>query len=333
MSEMNLNERIYELRREREWTQEQLAQKLGVSYQAVSKWENAQACPDISLLPAIADLFEVSIDSLFGREKQCVQADLPWEDDQAFHLAIYAGRRLVSEQEIKKLAGKGEVCTVRYAGEARDVHCLLNLLCEADVQGSVQAGGGVTCSGDVGGSVQAGAVTCGDVGGSVEAGAVTCGDVAGDVHSGSIKCGDIEGDVTSDSVKCGDIEGNVQAAGDVNCGDVGGSVQVKDGGDVNCGDVEGDVVVKDGGSMECGDVNGNVQVNGKLTCDEISGSVTYTTPDGKPADGAKVVTHRMQKVRHEWKTDDGRELSVEWYAPRKDKDKDEGDSDEDDDNE
>lgn len=316
MSEMNLNERIYELRREREWTQEQLAQKLGVSYQAVSKWENAQACPDISLLPAIADLFEVSIDSLFGREKQCVQADLPWEDDQAFHLAIYAGRRLVSEQEIKKLAGKGEVCTVRYAGEARDVYCLLNLLCEADVQGSVQAGGGVTCSGDVGGSVQAGAVTCGDVGGSVEAGAVTCGDVAGDVHSGSIKCGDIEGSVTSDSVKCGDIEGNVQAAGDVNCGDVGGSVQVKDG-----------------GSMECGDVNGNVQVNGKLTCDEISGSVTYTTPDGKPADGAKVVTHRMQKVRHEWKTDDGRELSVEWYAPRKDKDKDEGDSDEDDDNE
>ena len=333
MSEMNLNERIYELRREREWTQEQLAQKLGVSYQAVSKWENAQACPDISLLPAIADLFEVSIDSLFGREKQCVQADLPWEDDQAFHLAIYAGRRLVSEQEIKKLAGKGEVCTVRYAGEARDVHCLLNLLCEADVQGSVQAGSGVTC-GDVGGNVQAGSVTCGDVSGNVEAGSATCGDVEGDVHGGSVKCGDVSGSIEAGGgVNCGDVEGNVQAAGDVNCGDVGGSVQVKDGGDVNCGDVEGDVVVKDGGSMECGDVNGNVQVNGKLTCDEISGSVTYTTPDGKPADGAKVVTHRMQKVRHEWKTDDGRELSVEWYAPRKDKDKDEGDSDEDDDNE
>ena len=85
--------------------------------------------------------------------------------------------------------------------------------------------------------------------------------------------------------------------------------------------------------MSCGDVSGNAYVTGTLQCDEISGSVTYTSPDGKPADGAKVVTHRMQKVRHEWKTDDGRELSVEWYAPRKDKDKDEGDSDEDDDNE
>ncbi len=322
MSEMNLNERIYELRREREWTQEQLAQKLGVSYQAVSKWENAQACPDIALLPAIADLFEVSIDSLFGREKQeaPVQADLPWEDDQAFHLAIYAGRRLVSEQEIRKLAGKGEVCTVRYAGEARDVHCLLNLVCEEEVQGSVQAGGGVTC-GDVGGSVQAGSVTCGDVGGSVEAGAVTCGDVAGDVHSGSVKCGDVSGSIEAGGgVNCGDVEGDVHAVGDVSCGDVSGCIQVKDGGSVNCGDVEGDVVVKDGGSMECGDVSGDVQVNGRLSCGEISGSVTYTSPDGKPADGAKVVTHRMQKVRHEWKADDGRELSVEWYAPKKDDD-------------
>lgn len=323
MSEMNLNGRIYELRREREWTQEQLAQKLGVSYQAVSKWENAQACPDITLLPAIADLFEVSIDSLFGREKreEPARADLPWEDDQAFHLAIYAGRRLVSEQEIRKLAGKGEVCTVRYAGEARDVHCLLNLVCEEEVQGSVQAGGGVTCSGDVGGSVQAGAVTCGDVGGSVEAGAVTCGDVAGDVHSGSVKCGDVSGSIEAGGgVNCGDVEGDVHAAGDVSCGDVGGSIQVKDGGSVNCGDVGGDVVVKDGGSMECGDVSGDVQVNGRLSCDEISGSVTCTSPDGKPADGAKVVTHRMQKVRHEWKADDGRELSVEWYAPKKDDD-------------
>ena len=333
MSEMNLNERIYELRREREWTQEQLAQKLGVSYQAVSKWENAQACPDISLLPAIADLFEVSIDSLFGREEEPAQRfDLPWEDDQAYHLAIYAGRRLVSEQEIKKLAGKGEVCTVRYAGEARDVYCLLNLLCEADVQGSVQAGGGVTCSGDVGGDVHGGGVTCGDEGGNVHGGGVTCGDVGGDVHGGGVKCGDIGGNVEANGdVRCeGDIGGDVQAGGKIECGEVSGSVEAV--GDVACGDVEGNVTSRSG-NVSCGDVSGNAYVTGTLQCDEISGSVTYTSPDGKPADGAKVVTHRMQKVRHEWKTDDGRELSVEWYAPRKDKDKDEGDSDEDDDNE
>lgn len=332
MSEMNLNERIYELRREREWTQEQLAQKLGVSYQAVSKWENAQACPDISLLPAIADLFEVSIDSLFGREEEPAQRfDLPWEDDQAYHLAIYAGRRLLKEREIKELNKKGELCTVRLVGEARDVYCALGLTCEGDIRGDVQAGGGVTCE-DVGGDVHGGGVTCGDVGGNVHGGGVTCGDVGGDVHGGGVKCGDIGGNVEANGdVRCeGDIGGDVQAGGKIECGEVSGSVEAV--GDVACGDVEGNVTSRSG-NVSCGDVNGNAYVTGTLQCDEISGSVTYTTPDGKPADGAKVVTHRMQKVRHEWKTDDGRELSVEWYAPRKDKDKDEGDSDEDDDNE
>lgn len=48
-------------------TQEQLAERLGVSYQAVSKWENEQTCPDIALVPVIAEVFRVSIDELFGR--------------------------------------------------------------------------------------------------------------------------------------------------------------------------------------------------------------------------------------------------------------------------
>ena len=214
MSEMNLNERIYELRREREWTQEQLAQKLGVSYQAVSKWENAQACPDISLLPAIADLFEVSIDSLFGREEEPAQRfDLPWEDDQAYHLAIYAGRRLLKEREIKELNKKGELCTVRLVGEARDVYCALGLTCEGDIRGDVQAGGGVTCE-DVGGDVHGGGVTCGDVGGSVRAGdSVTCGSVEGDVSAGeSVRCGHVGGDVrANDSVHVqGGVDGEIQ---------------------------------------------------------------------------------------------------------------------------
>lgn len=47
-------------------TQEELAKKLGVTFQAVSKWENAKAAPDIFLLPEIADLFKCSIDQLFS---------------------------------------------------------------------------------------------------------------------------------------------------------------------------------------------------------------------------------------------------------------------------
>ncbi len=47
-------------------TQEELAKKLGVTFQAVSKWENAKTAPDILFLPTMADLFGCSIDDLFS---------------------------------------------------------------------------------------------------------------------------------------------------------------------------------------------------------------------------------------------------------------------------
>ena len=66
MSTIKINENIAFLRRQKGLTQEELATALGVTNQAVSKWESAQCCPDIQLLPAIADLFEVSADELLG---------------------------------------------------------------------------------------------------------------------------------------------------------------------------------------------------------------------------------------------------------------------------
>ncbi len=63
---MNIGTNIYVLRKEKKITQAQLAEKLGVSEQAVSKWENNQCAPDVSLFPIIAEFFGVSIDRLFG---------------------------------------------------------------------------------------------------------------------------------------------------------------------------------------------------------------------------------------------------------------------------
>lgn len=66
---MQLNKNIVRLRKKRGLTQEQLANLLNVSVTAVSKWENGNNRPDIELLPDMADVFQVSVDSLLGYEK------------------------------------------------------------------------------------------------------------------------------------------------------------------------------------------------------------------------------------------------------------------------
>lgn len=63
-----IGENIRRLRRELDVTQECLAEHLGVSTQAVSKWERGEACPDIALLPGLAGFFGVSMDDLMGMD-------------------------------------------------------------------------------------------------------------------------------------------------------------------------------------------------------------------------------------------------------------------------
>lgn len=70
-----LGKRIAALRREAGMTQEELAEKVGISAQAVSKWENEQTCPDITLLPVLAKLFGVTVDELLSG-KQVAQAQV-----------------------------------------------------------------------------------------------------------------------------------------------------------------------------------------------------------------------------------------------------------------
>lgn len=66
MTLIKLHEQISFLRKQKGLTQEQLANALGVTNQSVSKWESGQCCPDIQLLPNLAELFEVSVDELLG---------------------------------------------------------------------------------------------------------------------------------------------------------------------------------------------------------------------------------------------------------------------------
>lgn len=67
--ELRCGEQLAFLRREKQITQEQLAQAMGVTNQAVSKWESGQSYPDITLLPRLAAYFQVTVDELLGVAK------------------------------------------------------------------------------------------------------------------------------------------------------------------------------------------------------------------------------------------------------------------------
>ena len=79
--DMPIGKRIALLRKEKGLTQEELATHMGVSPQAVSKWENDQTCPDISALPKLARLFGVTVDELLeGKQELAPVRLLPPEE-------------------------------------------------------------------------------------------------------------------------------------------------------------------------------------------------------------------------------------------------------------
>ena len=63
---LNFSENLRRLRRGQDLTQEQLAERLGVSFQTVSRWETGTVYPDIELLPVLSELFNVTVDELIG---------------------------------------------------------------------------------------------------------------------------------------------------------------------------------------------------------------------------------------------------------------------------
>lgn len=66
---INLGAKIRELRKKKNLTQEELAEKLNISSQAVSKWENGTCYPDMAQIPILASFFGVSLDELFNYDK------------------------------------------------------------------------------------------------------------------------------------------------------------------------------------------------------------------------------------------------------------------------
>ena len=85
-------QRFSRLRKQRGFTQEELAEKFGISGQAVSKWENDASMPDISILPELSDVLGVSLNELLGKEESAARIVPPEErkntDDMVLRVRV-----------------------------------------------------------------------------------------------------------------------------------------------------------------------------------------------------------------------------------------------------
>ena len=102
---MTIGEKIRQLRRGRDMTQEELASALGVAYQTVSKWETGATSPDLGLIVPIARLFRVTTDELFDYSENADKARLEELDAQyqeTFHTGDLRERMAISEQAVKE---------------------------------------------------------------------------------------------------------------------------------------------------------------------------------------------------------------------------------------
>ena len=88
MNQTNLCENLYSLRKKRGLSQEEFAEQIHVSRQAISKWERGEAYPDIENLIAIAKFYEVTIDDLIRAESVDCKSDT---DSKPFNVSISFG--------------------------------------------------------------------------------------------------------------------------------------------------------------------------------------------------------------------------------------------------
>ncbi len=200
-------DRIASLRKAQGMTQDELATRLGVTYQAVSKWETGSCLPDILLLPKLADIFGTTVDSLLGREEDGPQVVTdsagsgsdPIDVDVPGNLEI---RLLVDGQPYRTISpGDWKPVVIHLSGPVRDVVSEGNLVVLGTIRGDASSGGNLNHQGEILGDAQAGAdLHCnGTIGGDAVAGCdLHAGSIGGDAAAGcDLRAGSIGGDAAA----------------------------------------------------------------------------------------------------------------------------------------
>ncbi len=293
--------------------QETLANQFGISIQAVSKWEQGLSCPDISLLPGIAEFFGVTIDYILTGKTIVASNDDADGETEVSPAAVYT---VAGDGEIKEKCPKVDTLYVVEIYNGHIIEASNNIDDADEIQLNVPSGvwnldvncaaylsfdmfkgnvnvhdGNASFNGEIVGNINAENCnfSCNDnVDGSIyakDSSAYFNSDINGDVilTTGNVNCEDVNGNVVNQNGNItvgGDVNGEVTLKdGDLNCeGDINGDVEAADGDITIEGDVEGDIDVHYG-NVNCeGDVAGDVEVaDGNFSCEgEVAGDVSVT---------------------------------------------------------
>ena len=146
---MSIGKNIACFRKEKGLTQAELGDLLGVSNQAVSKWESEMTMPDVMILPTLADVFGCYIDELFSREvktdNRCDHyAELPWNDDEVIRGVICKGKKILQVTDYPV-----ENITFQILGNALSVSSEANIIINGDVTGGCVSEGNISVGGNI----------------------------------------------------------------------------------------------------------------------------------------------------------------------------------------
>ena len=229
---MNIGKNIKYLRQQQGLTQEQVAEHLGVTYQAVSKWENDTNTPDIALLPEIASLFGVLIDALFADEivgGGSIPELIPFvKDDDVIRIVQMRGTKVLA-------------VSPRPSANEPPIEIAFPRNCNNSTQYfKVEVYGSVVSDGSINGDV-----ICHQ--------GLQCADINGDVicKQGGITCKTLNGDCATLGIACMTLNGSVKADKDVKAATITG--------DVCCREIS-----------ECREIHAQkIECAGNIRCDRI----------------------------------------------------------------
>ncbi len=296
MREIKIGENIRTLRKERKIGQEALASALGVTVQAVSKWETSGSMPDITLLPEIADYFDVSMEELFYGKPEI--AAEPSESVDQVVFPVIPEKSETSDSEPLEQNYSEDEDTKQYGwNDLRDLGATISASLNSQFQKFKE---GVEHKHSIfhfGGDewTEENAVRedlpDDDILRVVQfiGNRLVRADKRNDqpiplaimeeesrqplhvtVYGSALIQGNVNGNLTAEgNVSCASVGGSVTSDGDVECQNIGGRLQAD--GDVSCGTVCGNV--QSDGDVHCGNVMGSVTADGDVSCGSVSGKI------------------------------------------------------------